>query len=191
MRLARRIITERRSVFVPLALALAINFAIYLLVVAPLGVKSASARDRAAAAAASLRAAEQEQAAARARVAGKARAEQELGVFYQKVLPADMSAARRLTFTSIPTLARQANVRYEGRQTQDETTRGTEGLGHLKIRMTLQGDYQNLRQFIYALETSPEFVILDDVTLTQAEADKPLMLALELSVYYRRGSNGA
>src|SRR5689334_8832320 len=115
MSLARRIMAERRSVVLPLALALIANLLVYVIIVAPLGVKSATARDRAAAAAESLRAAEQELGAARGRVTGKARAEQELGVFYQKVLPADMSAARRLTFTSIPTLARQANVRYEGR----------------------------------------------------------------------------
>jgi Tfp pilus assembly protein PilO len=191
MTLLRRILVERRSAIVPLLAALVINVLAYFLVVYPLGVKSATAKERADSAAISLRAAEQDLAAARARVTGKARAEQDLGVFYQKVLPVDMSAARRLTFTSIPTLARQANVRYEGRQFQDETAKAGEGLGHLKIRMALEGEYENLRRFIYELETAPEFVIIDDVTLTQGEANKPLTLTLELSVYYRRGGNGA
>ena len=36
--------------------------------------------------------------------------------------------------------------------------------------MVLQGDYESLRQFIYALESAPEFVIIDDVTLSRATA---------------------
>ena len=35
----------------------------------------------------------------------------------------------------------------------------------MTIRMVLQGDYENLRQFIFELESAPEFVIIDDVTL--------------------------
>ena len=56
--------------------------------------------------------------------------------------------------------------------------------------MVLQGDYESLRQFIYELESAPEFVIIDDVTLAQSDADKPLTLSLELSTYYRLGPNG-
>ncbi len=54
--------------------------------------------------------------------------------------------------------------------------------------MVLQGEYENIRRFVYELETAPEFVIIDDVTLTQADAAKPLTLTLELSTYYRLGA---
>jgi len=37
---------------------------------------------------------------------------------------------------------------------------------------------------------SPEFVIIDDVTLAQDDPGKPLLLTLELSTYYRLESNG-
>ena len=57
--------------------------------------------------------------------------------------------------------------------------------------MGLQGDYENLRQFIYDLESSPEFIIIDDVTLLQPDPDRPLVLTLQLSTYYRLGTNGA
>ena len=57
--------------------------------------------------------------------------------------------------------------------------------------MVLQGDYGNLRQFIFELETAPEFVIIDGVTLTQADTSKPLTLTLDLSTYYRLGAHGA
>jgi hypothetical protein len=56
--------------------------------------------------------------------------------------------------------------------------------------MLLEGDYEHLRRFIYELETSPAFVIIDDVTLAQNDPEKPLTLTLELSAYYRLGANG-
>ena len=40
----------------------------------------------------------------------------------------------------------------------------------------LQGDYESFRQFIYALESAPQFVIIDDVTLAQTDPTKPLTL---------------
>ena len=55
----------------------------------------------------------------------------------------------------------------------------------------LDGTYENMRQFLYELETTPEFIIVDDVSLGQAEADKPVTLTLEVSTYYRQGRNGA
>ena len=56
--------------------------------------------------------------------------------------------------------------------------------------MVLQGDYESFRQFIYELESAPEFVIIDDVTLAQNDPTKPLTLTLQLSTYYRLGANG-
>ena len=55
--------------------------------------------------------------------------------------------------------------------------------------MQFQGDYESFRQFIFALESAPEFVIIDDVTLAQSDASKPLTLTLELSTYFRLGAN--
>ena len=51
--------------------------------------------------------------------------------------------------------------------------------------MVLQGDYESVRRFVYALETAPQFVIIDDMTLVQGEAGKPLTLTLALSTYFR------
>ena len=57
--------------------------------------------------------------------------------------------------------------------------------------MVLQGEYANLRQFIYQLENAPEFVIIDDMTLTEGQAEEPLTLHLDLSTYYTVRPNGA
>ena len=95
-------------------IALAANVFAYVLVVRPLEVKSAGAADRARQSAAALAAAEKDLAAARALVGGKSDADQELSAFYQKVLPADLTTARRLTYASLPELARKTGVRYRG-----------------------------------------------------------------------------
>ena len=135
-------------------------------------LKSAGAADRAAAAAAALAAAERELATARALVEGKSSADEELNAFYEKVLPADLAAARRMTYASLPALARRTNVKYEERRTEIEDPEKDARLGHLNIRMVLQGDYESFRDFIYQLESAPEFVIIDDVTLAESEGER-------------------
>ena len=186
----RRVIVEKRSLLVPLAIAALVNVGVYALVVYPLSVKSAGAADRAKAAAAARRAAEQDFAAARGLVAGKIRADQELTTFYDKVLPIDLVAAVRLTYTPLPSVARKANVKLVSRRFEPLIPGRDARLGRLHIFASLQGEYESLRQFIYDLETAPEFVIIDDVSIAQAEMGKPLMLTLELSTYYPLGAHG-
>jgi Type II secretion system (T2SS), protein M subtype b len=193
MTLFKRIVVEKRSLIIPLALALLVDVAVYALVVYPLETKAATASERAAAAAQSLKGAERELAAARALVSGKSHADQELSTFYEKVLPADFAAAQRMTYAWVPALARKANVRYEARHQEIDTPKESGKnayIGRLKTRVVLQCDYENFRQFVYELETSPEFVIIDDVSIAQTEANRPLSLTLELSTYYRLGANG-
>jgi hypothetical protein len=195
--LLQRIVAEKRRLLIPLAVAIILDLAVYALVVYPLGVKQAGAQDRASAAAASLQSAEREVAAARALVSGKGRAEQELATFYDKVLPADLTAARRMTYATLPSLAQETNVKLSERRTADAavkadpTAKKDTRFGHLQIHMILQGEYASFRRFIYELESAPEFVIIDDVTLAQTDAEKPLTFTLALSAYYRRGPNGS
>ena len=186
----KRIAAEKRSLILPIAIGVLVNIGVYVLVVYPLGIKSAGAANRAANAAKLHQAAEQDYASARALVAGKSRAEEELTTFYGKVLPADQMAAVRLTYTPLPNLAKKANVRIVGRRWTPDPAGKDARLGRLHIVASLQGEYEALRQFIYELETAPEFVIIDDVTLMQGEVGKPLTLTLELSTYYPLGAHG-
>jgi hypothetical protein len=190
MGLGKRILVERRALIIPLALAVLANVAAYGLWVYPLGVKSAGAADRAAAAAQSLRVAERELAAARGLVVGKTRADQELATFFDKVLPADLASARDLTYATLPSLAKKSNVRMLDRRFELEKPEKNARLGLLKVHTAWQCDYESFRQFIYALETSAPFVIIDDVSLAQADPSKPLQLTLELATYYRLRANG-
>ena len=191
MKLLQRVLVEKRPLVIPLVIVLLVNAAVYALVVYPLGVKQAGAEDRANAAGTALRAAEQELASAQALVTGKGRAETELATFYDKVLPSDLSAARRMTYVSLPRLAQKTNVRFGDRHTEVEKSRQKDTrLGRLQIRMGLSGDYESFRQFLYELETAPEFVIIDDITLTQGDGSRPLAFTVQLSAYYRLGPNG-
>jgi hypothetical protein len=190
--LLRRVLAEKRSLVLTLVVALVANIAAYALVVRPRGIKAAGAADRAVAAAAAVRAAELELAAARALVEGKRRADEELNAFYQRVLPADLSAARRMTYASLPALARRTNMRYEQRRSGVEEKADDEArLGRFTIRMVLQGEYESFRNFIFQLESAPEFVIIDDVTLTESSANEPLTLTIDLSTYFRLRPHGA
>lgn len=189
--LVRRIVSEHRTGVLALSVALALNVLAYIAIVRPLAAKSNGAADRAAAATVALRAAEREVALAEALVQGKARADEELDAFYTRVLPKDMTSARRMTYASLPALARKAGVLYEARTTEIESVDRDGRLERMNIRMVLQGDYGSLRQFIYDLESAPEFVIIDDVTLVEGTGDEPLRLTVNMSTYYRLRSNAS
>ena len=190
MPLWKRILVEKRALVIPLVLGVIVNIAAYGLWVYPLGVKSAGAADRAAAAATALQTAERGLAAARELVLGKSRADQELSTFFDKVLPADLSSARRLTYATLPSLAKRTNVRMLDRRFEITPLEKNARLGLLKVHTAWQCDYESFRQFIYALESASPFVIIDDVALAQSDPTKPLTLILELSTYYRLGAHG-
>lgn len=192
MTLLKRILVEKRAVLVPLVVGLLVNIGVYSLVLYPLKVRSASAADRAAGAAQSVLTADDDVKKARALVTGKSNADQQLTTFHQTVLPANESEARRKTYLRIPTLAGKAHVRVISRSTEhDPTAVRTTHLGLLRTRVVLTGEYEGLRQFVYELETSPEFIIIDSVSIAQVEASKPLTLTVNLSTYYQLGADGS
>ena len=192
MTLLRRIAVEKRGLIVPLVAGLLVNVGVYALVVYPLGVKSANAAERAAQAAQARQSAERDMASADALVNGKAKADQELSTFYKKVLPGSLDDARRLTYARLPALARKAGMKFTERRTDlDQQAEKDTQLGRVRTRMMLEGSYENVRQFLYELETTEEFIIVDDVSLGQLDADKPVSVTLEVSTYYRLGRNGA
>jgi hypothetical protein len=190
MILLKRILFEKRALLIPLLLGLAGNIVAYGLWVYPLGVKSAGAADRASAASQSLKAAERELASAQELVAGKSRADQELATFFDKVLPADLPSARNLTYATLPSLAKKTNVKMLDRRFEVAKLEKNARLGLLKVHTAWQGDYESFRQFIYELESSSPFVIIDDVSLAQNDPAKPLTLMMDLSTYYRLATNG-
>jgi Tfp pilus assembly protein PilO len=186
-----RIVRERRRVIVPLAAAALLNLAVYALVVYPLSLRLAGAERRADAARQQQAAAMREFEAARSMLTSKDRADRELRTFYTEVLPADLAGARRITYARLAQLARDANLRYDRRRYEPDAT--YEGaLRKLRITMVLEGEYEDVRQFIHDLETAPEFVVIEDVALAEGvDSGAPLTLSLELATYFRGEGDGS
>jgi Tfp pilus assembly protein PilO len=188
---ARRVLTEKRGLIWPIAIALLVNVAVYAILVHPLSQKVAGGEQEAQASAASLAAARRDYAAARATVAGKAQADAELQRFYNDVLPPDISGARRITFLRIEQLAARSNLRLE-RETSDPKPQRDSELVKFTYTATLSGEYRNIRRFIHELETAPEFLVLENVQVSQNESDDRggLNVIVQIATYYRIGAHG-
>jgi Tfp pilus assembly protein PilO len=105
------------------------------------------------------------------------------------VLPPDQSAARRLHF-KVNQLASSANVKPERSSLKPSQERDS-ALGKLTMEFALTGQYRDIRRFIYAVETAPEFLILENVALSQAaENNRGLNVTVQVATYYRAGGDG-
>ena len=180
-----RVMREHRTALLPLAIALAVNIIVLIVVVVPLSQRVSSNEARAQNAERQRAAAQAEFQRAEALREGKAKAIQDLDTFYKQVLPGNVATARRVLHLKAQQLARVHNLHFaSGDSTEEEVDEST--LLRLSTQMDLSGDYEDIRGFIYELETAPEFVIIDNVKLAEgAEANAPLSVLLEVSTYYR------
>lgn len=187
----RRIYDDKRTLVIPVMAGLALNIVLSALVVYPLSVRVRSTAQRQEAAAQELLVAERDDAAARGIVQGRDRTDSALQAFYKDVLPAGLASARDITYLHLAELADQHGIKINRRSTDTDSSRQG-SLARLRITMSLEGDYENIRQFIYQLESGSDFVVIDSVALAQdAQAGSPLMLTLGLSTYYRAEPHGA
>jgi Tfp pilus assembly protein PilO len=188
---ARRVLAEKRRLILPIVVVLVVNIALFAIVLYPLSKKVAGSEDQARAASAALTSAKRDYDAARATVKGKGQADQELQKFYTDVLPPDLSAARRATFLRIEQLAQKSNLRLERETTSDPKPLRDSQLVKFTYRASLSGEYRNIRRFIHELETAPEFLVLENVELTQSEIEnRGLNVSVDIATYYRAGANG-
>lgn len=187
----RRILTDKRRYILPVIALLLADLALYAVAVYPLSLRVQAIEARAGEAARALASAEQSLASVRALEQGKSRAAEELRRFYTQVLPQDLAGARRITYLRLAQLAERAGLQSD-RRSLAPVAESDRTLERLQITMVLEGDYEDVRSFIHQLETSPEFVVIDDVALTEgADEASPLILTLQLSTYFpstRRGS---
>jgi Tfp pilus assembly protein PilO len=186
----KRIFDDKRRLVIPVLAGLALNVVLFFGVVYPLGARVRSTEARAEAAAQQLQTAEREDAEARGLTEGRDRTDQALKAFYKEVLPASHARARQATFLRLTQLAEQHHLEQSRRST-DPTQAKDSSLARLEISMTLQGNYEDIRRFIYHVESGSDFIVIDSISLRQgAEAGAPLTLALTLSTYYLAGSDG-
>ena len=108
-----RVMAEKRHLIVPLVIGVVANALLYAVVVFPLGRQVTSAEAEANLQHAQLNRARVDYQSAKATVTGKKLADAALQTFYKDVLPADQGIARKLTYTRLAQLAKQANVKLE------------------------------------------------------------------------------
>jgi Tfp pilus assembly protein PilO len=185
-----RVMVEHRRVLVPLGVIALVNVGLYVLLVYPLSLKVDASERRAAAARTALAEAEAESRATRATVARAEKARGDLQRFYSELLPTGVESARKMTYAKLANLADEHGLTIARRTYDpDESHRGR--LKKLSIRMSLTGEYRDIRQFLHALETSPEFIVIEDVSLAEGEPGAPLSVTVRMATYFAGDADGA
>jgi Tfp pilus assembly protein PilO len=180
-----RIIADHRRWLVPVAILLAINLAVLFSVVMPMRRSAESGTSQAEESATALNAAVADLKNAEATRDGQAQASKDLERFYEEVLPQSLASARRMAQLRLPQLARSHDVRFQRDATDAEELRDSP-LERLRVSFELEGNWDDIRQLIYEIETGPDFIVIDNVSLAEGvSASAPLSLALEISTYYR------
>lgn len=187
----QRIFEENRRLAIAVAAGFALNVLLYAGVVYPLSAREHSSEEREAAAARELAAAQRQDTDARNLVQGRDRTDAALKSFYKDVLPANLARARNITYLRLAQLAEEHNL-TPGRRAFEEPDKNREGaLSRLKSTMLLEGEYDDIRRFIYQVESNPDFIVIDSVSIAQASGQgAPLTLTLGLSTYFRAGPDG-
>jgi Tfp pilus assembly protein PilO len=183
-----RIFFEHRRAVVPLAVVFGISVLALIVLVLPLSQRVESAEQRAVAAERQLSRAEADYKQAEVLRAAKAKATADLDKFYQEVLPTNVGAARRILQLKLRQQAAAHGVQYTGGATIEEQLRDS-SLLRLTMTMTLIGSYENIRDFIYEIETSPEFVVIENLSLSEApRGETGLEVSLAVATYYRNAA---
>jgi hypothetical protein len=95
-----------------------------------------------------------------------------------------------MTYVPVVAIAAKNNVKFLSRNARPDLKDVKKtGLARLQTRIVFQCDYASFRNFMYELESAPEFMIVDEVTLSQSESGKPLALTIEMSTYYRASAS--
>ena len=185
--IVQRVLAEHRRVVYALAAGIVINILVFAFLVYPLQSDVANVEQRTRAAESALAAAQAEFGRADGALTGKDRALKELDTFYRSVLAKDLTGARRLTFARLAQLAAKSSLDFERRRYEPVVERGS-NLTRLKVSMELMGNYADVRDFIHEIESSPEFVVIDEINLAEgSQGDSMLRLTLQLSTYFRTG----
>ena len=180
-----RIVAEHRRAVYALAAGFVINVLVFAFLVYPLQSDVANVEQRTRTAESALVAAQADYGRANGTLTGKDRALKELDTFYRSVLAKDLPGARRLTFARLAQMAAKSSLDFERRKYEPVIERGS-NLTRLKVNMDLAGSYADIRDFIHEIEASPEFVVIDDVGLTEGVTNSDtLRLTLQLSTYFR------
>lgn len=186
-----RVARDYRLWLILLAIGLAANLVVLTFVVLPLSASADATAARAGRAVQTLEQARAELKGAEQTRDGSAQAGRDLDRFYREILPADVGAARRLTHLKLSQMARERNVTFQRSASSPEQIRDST-LERLRVSYALAGDYDDIRALIYDIETAADFIVIENVFLSEGSDDQaPLTLTLDLSTYYRAARNGS
>jgi Tfp pilus assembly protein PilO len=180
-----RVLREQQRWLIPLIAIIVINIGVLVGVVLPMARSVDAVERRGAAAAKALADATKDLKDAQATRDGQTQAGTDLATFYRQVLPVDVASARRITGIKLSQMARAHDVTFERSQADIETIKNS-SLDRLVMSYELAGNWDDIRKFIYEIETGQEFIVIDNVLLSEgAEGGSPLSLRLEVSTYFR------
>lgn len=182
--LVRRAAREQRAWLTVIGVLLLLNLGVYLAVIRPLSGRVSSVTERTQLAETELANARLAQRQAAAALTGKSEAARELDVFYRRVLPTDLPAARHLFWPRLAAMAGQSGLEWRS-DSVDVVTKRDSQLTQVAVETELTGPYAAVRNFIHRLERAPEFVVIDRVTLEESPGEQELSLKVELSTLYR------
>lgn len=185
MTLWRRVLAERRGLVVPLLIALAVNIGVLALGVFPLQASVAGDENRATAVKRELVQAQRLERQANETRESQVRADLELKQFYSEVLPASHAHARNLLYLQLRTIAQQNGIAFSSGNFELEPVEES-ALVRLGLNVSLNGDYSNIRRFLYDLETAEEFFVVESVKLgpSSRRDSGALEVVLAVTTYY-------
>ena len=191
MKLFTRVYRERRRVVLPLLVLLVANLAVLALVIFPLQRRVQATADAESRALTQMASAKREDTEARMAQSRKQEVDVELAKFYKEILPADLARAQVNTQLWLATMARNNGVRFEQSTDRHAEVRDSR-LIKVTSEATLSGTYRDIRKFLYALESAPQFVIIEEVQLgdtgtsAQQNAKGELEIAIKAATYFVR-----
>ncbi|TAK17550.1 MAG: hypothetical protein EPO35_02805 [Acidobacteria bacterium] len=190
MSLWKRVFAERRAILVPLLALLIIDGVLVGAVVFPLRGVVAQNEEAARTAGLALADANQQMRQWQTARTSRDRAEKELATFYASVLPKSQAEASRILLVEVARLARENNLRLGARAWEPEAVKDSD-LQRLTGKVELTGDYAAILRFIYDVETSEAFLVINSISLAQANRQQAaqtagqLQLSIEMGTYYR------
>lgn len=190
MSLWRRVLQERRLVVVPLLTALVINLLVIGLAVVPLSRALGTDESRSTDVKMALAEANRMARIANDTKASQAQAGEELQKFYAEVLPKNLSEARGLMYLEIQRISAETGLRPDSSVFEPEAVEDSP-LMRYRTDISLTGEYAGVRRFLYYLETSEKFFVVESVKLgqssqSQAGPSGSLEVVLQVATYYSR-----
>ena len=185
MSLWRRVMAERKGLVLPLLIALVVNIAVLALGVFPLQASVAGDENRAMAVKRQLIEAQRLERLANDTRTSQVRADQELKQFYSEVLPGSHAVAQNLLYLQLRIIARQNGLAFSASKFEIKAVEDS-ALMRLTANVQLNGDYSNIRRFLYDIETAEEFFVVENMKLgpSSRKDSGALEVLVDVSTYY-------